>query len=64
MDLDSIVESVHRLLVDNLPVRTTKTPSGWRTFDCPMCGDKRKRAGVITNASKISIQLAGALVLI
>lgn len=54
MDLDSIVESVHRLLVDNLPVRTTKTPSGWRTFDCPMCGDKRKRAGVITNASKIS----------
>lgn len=54
MDLDSIVESVHRLLVDNLPIRTTRTPSGWSTFDCPMCSDKRKRAGVITNGAKIS----------
>lgn len=54
MDLDSIVESVHRLVMDHLPIRTTKTPSGWITFDCPMCNDKRKRAGVITQAAKIS----------
>lgn len=54
MELDSIVESVHRLLIDNLPVRTTKTPSGWITFDCPMCSDRRKRAGIITNSAKIS----------
>jgi hypothetical protein len=38
----------------NLPVRTTRTPSGWLTFNCPMCGDKRKRAGVISNGAKIS----------
>lgn len=54
MDLDSIVESVHRLVLDNLPIRTTKTPSGWLTFDCPMCNDKRKRAGIIARAAKIS----------
>lgn len=54
MDLDSIVESVHRLLLNNLPIRTTRTPSGWNTFNCPMCSDKRKRAGVITNGAKIS----------
>lgn len=54
MDLDSVVESVHRLVIDHLPIRTTKTPSGWMTFDCPMCNDKRKRAGVITKSAKIS----------
>jgi hypothetical protein len=54
MDLDSIVESVHRLVLDHLPIRTTKTPSGWLTFDCPMCNDKRKRAGIIARAAKIS----------
>ncbi len=54
MDLDSIVESTHRLILDNLPIRTTKTPSGWMTFDCPMCNDRRKRAGVITKAAKLS----------
>lgn len=54
MDLDSIVENVHRLLLDNLPIRTTRTPSGWNTFNCPMCSDKRKRAGVITTGAKIS----------
>ena len=54
MDIDSIVDSVHRLLMDNLPVRTTRTPSGWNTFNCPMCSDTRKRAGVISNGAKIS----------
>jgi hypothetical protein len=54
MDLDSIVESVHRLLLNNLPIRTTRTPSGWNTFNCPMCSDKRKRAGIITSGAKIS----------
>lgn len=52
--IEQIVESVHRLLIDNLPVKSNKTPSGWRTFDCPMCNDSRKRAGVITNGTKIS----------
>lgn len=54
MTVDSIVEQVHRLLVDNLPVRSNRTPSGWTTFDCPMCNDTRKRAGVISNGAKIS----------
>lgn len=52
--IEQIVESVHRLLVDNLPIKSNKTPSGWRTFDCPMCSDTRKRGGVITNGTKIS----------
>ena len=54
MTVDSIVEKVHRLLVDNLPVRSNRTPSGWTTFDCPMCNDTPKRAGVISNGAKIS----------
>lgn len=54
MDIDTLVEQVHRLLLDNLPVRTSKTPSGWITMDCPMCSDKRKRGGVITSGAKIS----------
>ena len=54
MTVDSIVELVHRLLIDNLPVRSSKTPSGWTTFDCPMCSDTRKCAGVISNGAKIS----------
>jgi len=54
MDLDSVVNSVHSLLLTNLPVRTNRTPSGWQTFDCPMCGDKRKRAGIISSGAKIS----------
>lgn len=52
--LDTVVESVHRLLLDHLPVRTNRTPSGWTTFDCPMCNDKRKRAGIIQGGPKIS----------
>ena len=54
MSVDTVVEKVHRLLLDNLPIRTTRTPSGWMTFDCPMCNDKRKRAGIITSGAKIS----------
>ena len=38
----------------NLPVRTNRTPSGWTTFDCPMCTDTRKRGGVIESGAKIS----------
>jgi len=52
--VEHIVESVHRLLLDNLPIRTNTTPSGWRTFDCPMCSDRRKRAGIIIGGPKIS----------
>lgn len=54
MSVDSVVEQVHRLLYDNLPVKSNRTPSGWTTFDCPMCSDTRKRAGVIANGAKIS----------
>jgi hypothetical protein len=54
MDIDSLVEQVHRLVFDNLPVRTNKTPSGWTTLDCPMCSDRRKRGGIITSGPKIS----------
>ena len=52
--IDEIVAQVHGLLMHNLPVRTNRTPSGWVTFDCPMCTDKRKRAGIIESGAKIS----------
>jgi len=54
MDIDFLVEKVHRLLLDNLPVSTSKTPSGWNTMNCPMCNDKRKRGGLITTGARIS----------
>ena len=54
MDIDFLVERVHRLLLDNLPVKTSRTPSGWMTMNCPMCNDKRKRGGIITSGARIS----------
>ena len=54
MNIDFLVEKVHRLLLDNLPIKTNKTPSGWYTMDCPMCSDKRKRGGLINTGAKIS----------
>jgi hypothetical protein len=49
-----LVDQVHRLLMDNLPLNSGKTPGGWTTFNCPMCSDKRKRGGVIQSNAKIS----------
>jgi hypothetical protein len=54
MDMDYIINNVHNLLMGNLPIRTSRTPSGWLTFNCPMCNEKRRRAGVISNGAKIS----------
>lgn len=54
MGIDNLIEQVHRLLLDNLPVHASKSPSGWITINCPMCSDKRKRGGVITSGTKIS----------
>ena len=54
MDLDSLVEQTHRLLLDHLPLRASRTPSGWITFNCVMCSDLRRRAGIITSGAKIS----------
>lgn len=52
--LDSVIISVHSLLTENLPVRNSKTPGGWVTFDCVMCTDKRSRAGIIAEGARIS----------
>lgn len=52
--IDEIILQVHGLIMHNLPVRTNRTPSGWTTFDCPMCTDTRKRGGVIESGAKIS----------
>jgi len=54
MTIDTVIEHAHRLLLDNLPVKTNRTPSGWITFNCPMCTDRRQRAGIIESGSKIS----------
>jgi len=54
MHQHEIIENVHRLLLDNLPVKSNKTSSGWITFNCPMCNDNRKRAGIKQTSGKIS----------
>lgn len=54
MDINSVIMAAHGLLLDHLPVRTRRTSSGWITFNCPLCGDKRKRAGVIQSGVRIS----------
>ena len=52
--MDKIISSVHGLILDHLPLRTTRSPKGWITFDCPICNDNRKRGGVIVSGAKIS----------
>ena len=52
--IEQIVETVHRLILDHLPIRSNTTPSGWRTFNCPMCSDTRKRGGVITSGPNVN----------
>lgn len=54
MDLDDVILGVHRLLLENLPARSTKTPGGWITFNCPVCNDRRKRAGISQTGAKIT----------
>ena len=54
MQHHDLVEQVHRLLLDNLPIKSGKTPSGWITLDCPVCNDNRKRGGVRQTGPKIS----------
>lgn len=54
MDVTSVINQTHGLLLDNLPVRNRRTSSGWRVFNCPLCGDKRTRAGVIQSGLRIS----------
>lgn len=54
MQHHDLVEQVHRLLLDNLPIKSGKTPSGWITLDCPICNDKRRRGGVRQTGPKVS----------
>lgn len=53
-NITAIIDSVHGLILNNLPLKSGKTPSGWVTMNCPMCSDKRRRGGVITQGPKIS----------
>lgn len=52
--VEEVVQQVHSLLLDHLPIRNSKTPSGWVIFDCVMCSDKRKRAGVNQQGARIT----------
>lgn len=54
MSLEDTVRQVHGLLLENLPLKTNSTPSGWRTFNCAMCTDTRRRAGIIVSGTKIN----------
>ena len=43
MDLDDVILSVHRLLLENLPARSTKTPAGSRLIaPCAMIAEKEQ----------------------
>jgi hypothetical protein len=37
-----------------LPVKRRRTPSGWFAFNCVLCDDRRKRAGIIESGVAIS----------
>ena len=50
----NIIEKTHRLLLDHLPLKIKKTPSGWASFNCPMCTDTRGRGGIVIADTKIS----------
>lgn len=52
--IEDLVYKVHGLLLSHIPVKSNRTPSGWITFDCPMCNDRRKRAGIVQSGLKIS----------
>ncbi len=54
MDHSEAIQKVHELVTTHIPHRHKKTPAGWVTFNCPMCNDKRGRAGVITTGPKIA----------
>ena len=54
MEHSDAIQQVHELLTSHLPHRHKKTPAGWVTFNCPMCNDKRGRAGVIATGPKIA----------
>lgn len=36
-------------ILSYLPVKRKQTPSGWVSFNCPCCQDKRSRGGIKTN---------------
>lgn len=52
--LNDIIYSVHGLLLHHLPAKHTRTAGGWISFNCPVCAENRKRAGIITANTKIS----------
>lgn len=52
--LNEIIYNVHGLLLNHLPAKYTRTAGGWVSFNCPVCAEKRKRAGIITSNTKIS----------
>jgi hypothetical protein len=51
--LEKIVGDVHQLLLGGFAHQSKVTPSGWRTRNCPMCGDTRRRGGVKIEAASI-----------
>lgn len=54
MTLDQIIAAVHGLLMNHLPAHHARTPSGWTTMNCPMCDDRRRRGGLISDGPRIS----------
>ena len=37
-------------ILNHLPPKHKRTPSGWISFNAPCCGDKRARGGLIVNS--------------
>lgn len=52
MQINELVEQTHSLLLDYVPPGN-KSPSGWYTFNCVMCSDRRKRAGIKVDKANI-----------
>lgn len=54
MEVESVIQLAHGLLLDHVPLRAIRTASGWITFNCVWCQDRRKRAGIIETGARIS----------
>jgi predicted RNA-binding Zn-ribbon protein involved in translation (DUF1610 family) len=44
--MQDVISRIHDLIMVNLPPGTKRSPSGWTSFNCPMCTDRRSRGGV------------------
>ena len=54
MDISAVIDKVHGLLLNNIPIKTSTSRKGWITMSCAVCTDTRGRAGIKQTGARIS----------